>query len=385
MMKNFGMGLIGPGFIATHHVDAVRRLGDVDVIAIAGSTQQSAERKAAALHIPLAYGRYEDLLKDPDIHVIHNTTPNHLHFEITRAALLAGKHVISDKPLAQSPAECAVLRDLAREAGVVNAVTFNYRGSAMVQEMRQRVADDALGEPRFLHGHYLQDWLTDPAVYSWRMDPAKGGRSSALADIGSHWCDLVEYVSGLRIEAVLAELTTVVKTRYSGSERAEAFSVDRSAGQQSISIASEDLGCVLLRFSNGARGSLIVGQVLPGHKNDLRLEISGSRLSMRWEQEAQNQLWIGSHTAANAVLEKDPGLLSPAARAYAHLPGGHQEGWADAFRNVIADAYTWVRAQGDAASKPATVCSFAGGYRVACIIEAMLRSQEQGGVWTAVE
>lgn len=379
-MKRIGMGLIGPGFVAEHHIDAVRRLGDVDVLAIAGSSQSSAEKKASEWKVETAYGSYAALLADPRIEVIHNTTPSYLHLEVSLAALRAGRHVISDKPLALTSADGAQLRDAAAQAGVANVVTFNYRGNPMVQQMRQMLADGDAGEPIYLHGQYLQDWMADPHVYSWRMDPAKGGKSSALADIGSHWCDLVEHVSGLRIEAVLADLATAVKTRYSSGASKEAFSKGGSEGTP-VPMRAEDLGSVLLRFSNGARGSLKVGQVLPGHKNDLQLEINGRKRSLRWGQENQNQLWIGAHDAANSILVKDPSLLNAAARPYAHLPGGHQEGWADAFRNLMADAYSWIRT----GVKPAAICDFAGGYRVSTIIEAMLESYEKGGVWTAVK
>jgi predicted dehydrogenase len=383
-MKKIGMGLVGPGFIAAHHIDAVRRLGYVNVVAIAGSSRDSSERKAKELNVDVAYGSYEELIADPRVQVIHNTTPNYMHLPVSMAAIRAGKHIISDKPLALTSAECATLRDAAMQAGVANVVTFNYRGNPLVQQMREMVATGQVGTPIFLHGQYLQDWMTDPHVYSWRMDPAKGGESSALADIGSHWCDLVEHVSGLRIEAVLAELATTVNVRYSTGVSPEAFSKGDGTESRPVEVTAEDLGCILLRFDNGARGSLKVGQVLPGHKNDLQLEINGRKRSLRWEQENQNDLWIGSHDSPNCVMAKDPSLMDIQARAYAHLPGGHQESWADAFRNVIADAYAWIRADAHPSEKRPAVCDFAGGYRVCCIVEAMLRSHKAGGVWTRV-
>jgi predicted dehydrogenase len=383
MAQRIGMGLVGPGFIAQHHIDAVRRLGDVDVVAIAGSTLASAERKAAELKVEHSYGSFDELVNDPAIHVVHNTTPSYLHVPMTLAALRAGKHVISDKPLAMTAADCAQLRDAAAEAGVVNAVTFNYRGSSMVQEARARIAAGEAGELVSIHGQYLQDWMTDANVYSWRMDPVKGGVSSALADIGSHWCDLAEHVSGLRIVSVLADMTTVVKTRFAASGSSEAFARSAEVERTPVTIRGEDLATVLLRFSNGARGSLRVGQVLPGHKNDLQLELNGRKASLRWLQEQQNELWIGRHDEANNVVVKDPALLSAAARAYAHLPAGHQEGWADAFANVIGDIYTVIRS-GGAVSRPATLCTFADATRTACVLEAMLKSAAAGGVWTDV-
>ncbi len=383
-MKRLGMGLVGPGFVAAHHIDAVRRLGDVDVVALAGSSQVSAERKAAELFVPRAYGRYEDLLADPAIDVVHNTTPNHLHFPVTMAALGAGKHVVCDKPLALSSVEAAELTRAAERAGVGNVVTFNYRGNPLVEQARLMIADGALGSLVYVHGCYLQDWMTDENVYSWRSDPAKGGASSALADIGSHWCDLAAHVSGLEIEEVLADLTTAVPVRYSGGASQEAFAKGGAAERTPVEVTGEDVASVLLRFSHGVRGSMNVGQVLPGHKNDLRLELNGRAGSLKWLQEEQNELWLGRHNAPNQTLVKDPALLLPGAARYAHLPGGHQEGWADAFRNVLADAYGWIRAGAQAADKPASVCSFDGARRVLCVIEAMLKSHADGGVWTKV-
>jgi predicted dehydrogenase len=383
-MKKIGMGLVGPGFIAAHHIDAVRRLGDVEIVAIAGSNMASTQRKAHELKVEVAYDKYEDLIADPRIHVIHNTTPNYMHTPVSMASIHAGKHIISDKPLALTSIEAASLCQAAVRQHVANVVTFNYRGNPLVQQMRHMISAGELGTITFLHGQYLQDWMTDPRVYSWRMDAEKGGKSSALADIGSHWCDLVEHVSGLRIEAVLADLSTTVKVRYSSGVSSEAFTREHHEAAQPKAVTGEDLGCVLLRFDNGARGVLKVGQVLPGHKNDLQLEINGLKRSLRWEQERQNQLWIGLHDGTNSVMTKDPSMMNPEARAYAHLPAGHHESWSDAFRNVIADAYTWIRAGAVPAAKPSAVCDFAGGYRVSCVIEAMLHSHERGGVWTTV-
>ena len=229
-MKKIGMGLIGPGFVAAHHIDAVRRLGDVDVVAIAGSSQESADKKAKEYKVERAYGDFHALIADPDVQVIHNTTPNYLHLPVTMAALQAGKHVISDKPLAMNPEEGRKLRDAAVAAKVGNVVTFNYRGNPLVQQARGMIARGETEGLSFVHGHYLQDWMTDPNVYSWRSDPAKGGVSSALGDIGSHWCDLAEHVSGLKIDSVLADLTTVIPIRYSSGASAEAFSKE-SAGE----------------------------------------------------------------------------------------------------------------------------------------------------------
>ena len=378
------MGLVGPGFIAAHHIDAVRRLGFVDVIGIAGSSEASATAAAERLGVKRIYRSYEELVADPAVHVIHNTTPNHMHFPVSMAALSAGKHVISDKPLARDDSESRQLVQAAEGAGVVNAVTFNYRGNPLVQEMRARVGASELGDLSFIHGQYLQDWLANDRVYSWRLDPQKGGESSALADIGSHWCDLAEYVSGRKIQAVLANIKTVVPTRYKATGASNAFAGAAEGALEAVQIEGEDLAAVLLRFDDGTIGSVNVGQVLPGHKNDLRLEVNGRKGSLAWKQEQQNKLWCGHDDTANEILPKDPALLRPEARPYAHLPGGHQESWADAFRNVIADAYAWVRA-GASTPPPPTVCTFAGADHVMQVISAMLRSAAEGGTWQDVE
>lgn len=375
------MGLVGPGFVGSHHIDAVRRLGTVEVVAVAASSEASATAKAQALGVPRAYGSYAALAADPAVDVVHVTTPNALHGAVIDAALAHGKHVVCDKPLATTPGEARRLRDAARAAGVVHAVTFNYRGNPMVQEARAQVAAGHLGPVHFVHGHYLQDWLLEDTDYSWRLDPEQG-ESSAMADIGSHWCDLAEHVTGCRIEAVLAHLHTVVPSRVRPAASVEAFAGGRRTGQR-VPIASEDLGTVLLRFTGGVVGTVTVGQVCAGHKNDLRLEICGHTGSLRWDQEQQNALWLGRRHDANAVIAKDPTLVGADARRYTRLPGGHQEGWADAFANVMRDIYAAVT-DPSAARRPA-LATFDDGLRAACLVDAVVRSHRGGGVWTAVD
>src|SRR5215471_12075652 len=326
-MKRIGMGLVGPGFVGRHHIDAVRRLGFVDVVAVAASSDASARRKADALGVPRAYGSFEALAADPDVHVVHNTTPNHLHEPVILAALAHKKHVVSDKPLATSSDTARRLCDAAAVAGVVHAVTFNYRGNPMVQQARTMIAAGDIGDVRYIHGAYLQDWLIHPTDYSWRLDPAQGGESSAMGDIGSHWCDLVQHVTGQRIVEVLADLSTVVPTRVRPSGSREAFARQEGAQGQNVTVRSEDLATVLLRFDGGAKGCVSVGQVCAGHKNDLWFEINGRAASLRWHQERQNELWIGRRESPSGLMIKDPAQLVGGAARYAHLPPGHQEGW----------------------------------------------------------
>jgi predicted dehydrogenase len=248
------------------------------------------------------------------------------------------------------------------------------------------IARGDIGKPHFLVGQYLQDWLLKDTDYSWRLEPDKGGASSALGDIGSHWCDLAQHMSGLRITHVLGDITTVLPKRKKPAGSREAFAaVDTSQKLEEVDIKVEDLASVLLRFDNGAKGSFSVGQVCAGHKNDLSLEICGSKASLRWLQEHQNALWLGHRDEPNQILQKDPSLIDAAVRGYAHLPGGHQEAWADAFANVMRDIYGFI-AEGKKPTDPhpPAFATFEDGYRANCIIEAILDSAAKGSVWTKV-
>ncbi len=386
IMARIGMGIVGAGFVGPHHVDAVRRLGFVDVVAVAGSTEASAAAKAESLGARRAYASYQALIDDPDVHVVHNATPNHLHYPVTAAAIARRKHVVSDKPLAMTAAEAKDLLEQATRAGIVHAVTFTYRGNPLVQQARHAIARGDAGRPHFIHGVYLQDWLIKESDYSWRLEPDKGGASSAMGDIGSHWCDLAQHVSGLRITHVLSDLTTVITKRKKPRASREAFQ-DAGGGEavDLVDVTVEDLGSVLLRFDNGAKGAFSVGQVCAGHKNDLVLEVCGQKASVRWRQEQQNELWIGHRDKANEILQKDPSLMDQEVRRYARLPGGHQESWADAFCNVMRDVYGFIAAgKRPEEAHPPAFATFEDGYRANCIVEAILASTKHGGVWTSV-
>jgi predicted dehydrogenase len=380
------MGLVGAGFVGPHHLDAVRRLGYVDVVAVAGSSEASAKKKAEQLGVPKGYGSAEALLADPDIQVVHNATPNYLHYPVNAAAIKAGKHVVSDKPLAMTAAESRNLVELARAAGIVHAVTFNYRGNPLVQQARHLVARGDLGKPTFLRGHYLQDWLLKDTDYSWRLEPDKGGASSALGDIGSHWCDLAQHISGLRITEVLGDITTVIPKRKRPTGSREAFqAASANEAFELVDIKVEDLASVLVRFDNGAKGAFSVGQVCAGHKNDVVLEVCGARASLVWRQEHQNELWFGHRDRPNEILQKDPSLMDEAVRGYAHLPGGHQEAWADAFCNLMRDIYGFIRdGRKPSDAHPPAFATFEDGYRANVVIEAILESAKKGSVWTKV-
>jgi predicted dehydrogenase len=384
-MRTIKTALVGAGFVGPHHIEAARRLGFVEVVAVAASSQASAEAKAAHLHIPKAYGSYEALLDDPEVEVIHNCTPNEMHFPVTMAAIARGKHVIADKPLAMNSSEAREMLQAARKAGIVHAVTFNYRYNPLMQQARVMIERGDLGAIHFVHGHYLQDWLLNPQDYNWRLEK-EGGEARATADIGSHWCDLIGHLTGARINEVLAEYTTLYPKRQRPRGARETFAA--SKGDESYDeypVNTEDFASVLLRFENGLRGVFSVSQVSAGHKNGLEVEVNGRRGSLAWQQERPNELWIGKRDGPNNMLLKDPSLLDESVRRYAMLPGGHGEAWADAFRNLLGNVYTFI-AEGRAIGRDrAEFPTFEDGLESNCVVEAITRSAKAGGVWTKVE
>ncbi|MBI1745601.1 MAG: Gfo/Idh/MocA family oxidoreductase [Acidobacteria bacterium] len=387
-MRPIKCGIIGVGFVGAHHIEAVRRLGFVEVVALAGSSLDSAKAKAEKYHIPKAYGSYAELLNDSEIEVIHNTTPNYLHYPVNAAAAQAGKHIISDKPLGRNAREAKLMLEAVQAAGIVHAVVFNYRYNPMVQEMRQRMRRGDLGEIYYAHGDYLQDWLLYPTDYNWRLEPEQSGESRALGDIGSHWCDLAQYVTGLRIVKVLANFTTIHQERRRPQGPLETFSgVGKQLDTyQSYKVTSEDAATVLVKFSNGGHGVFTVTQISAGHKNHLRIEVDCAKGSMAWDQERPNALWLGYRERANEVMLKDPNLLDPAIRHYAALPGGHNEAWPDALKNLFSNVYQFIAAGHHPVKDKVKIefPTFEDGYLENAIVDAAVVSHRQGNRWVDV-
>jgi len=378
-MDKIKAGIIGTGFIGPAHIEAVRRLGYVEIVALAEADQALADAKAAALSVPRAYGDYRDLLKDDEIAVIHNCTPNALHFEITREAIAACKHVISEKPLAMNSGESRKLTAMAQESGLVNAIDFNYRYYPLVVQAREMREQGELGKIYCVHGSYLQDWLFLDTDYNWRIEPEAGGESRAVADIGSHWCDLIQYISGLRITAVFADLATMIPVRKKPKKPIETYAGKELAPEdyEERPITTEDYGSVLLEFDTGARGVFTVCQVAAGHKNRLWYEIDGSKSAIAWDQEQPNDLWIGRRDTGNQILPRDPSLLYPEAKALAHFPGGHPEGYPDGLRNFVDQVYSFIRKGKRPGKDPAPFSAFVDGHHEILIVEAVLESHRK--------
>ena len=325
-------GVVGTGFIGAVHVDALRRLG-VEVRGVVGSTPDRAEAKGLA---PV-YESYELLLADERVDVVHLTTPNHLHHPQVKAALASGKHVVCEKPLALTAAESAELLELAERSGLVHCTNFNIRFYPMVQEARARMGD--LAQIWNVHGAYLQDWLLYPTDWNWRLEPETGGALRAVGDIGSHWLDLVQFATGLEVEAVFADLATAIPVRQRPTGGVETFAAADDVERVDEPMSTEDVAHILVRFRGGARGSCVVSQVSAGRKNAIRFEVDGSRGSLAWDGEAHEQLWLGRRDAPNELLLRNPALMGASARATTHLPAGHAEGFADTFRELYRSVY----------------------------------------------
>ncbi|HNT34686.1 MAG TPA: Gfo/Idh/MocA family oxidoreductase [bacterium] len=377
-MANIKTAVIGTGFIGPAHIEGIRRLGYVDVVALAEENDQVARQKADALCIPQAFGNYRDLLADKSIQAVHICTPNFLHYEMVKAALEAGKHVVSEKPLAMNSKESGELVAMAREKGLQNAVNFNYRFYPLVQEARQKIAAGEPGKVRLVHGSYLQDWLLFDTDWNWRLEPGVGGDSRAVADIGSHWCDLLTYITGQKIVEVYAKLDTIVPSRKKPKGRVETFTGSGTGDFEQVAIKTEDTASVMFKMFNGAVGNFMVSQVSPGRKNRLYFEIDCERMSFVWDQENPDSMWIGYRDKANQVLMRDGSLLSPQAAAFAHYPGGHPEGYPDLLKNFFDRFYAPI-AKGTpikTGELPPYADFAAGDYEVR-VVEAILTSNKK--------
>jgi len=374
--------VVGIGFAGGQHVEALRRIGDVDVVAVVAATTELAARAARTLRVDHATDDYREVVEDPSVDVVHVCTPNYLHVEVATAALRAGKHVLCEKPLATDTASAEEVARLAASSDRVTVLGHNYRFFPMVAELRARVLDGELGALHAIHGHYLQDWLLLASDTNWRIDPGQGGASRAIADIGTHWVDLAETVTGRRLEAVLADTTTLHRQRRS-FRHAETFR-DDGAGDALVDVSTEDQAAMLLRFAGGLRGALTVSQVSAGHRNDLEIRVDAATASATWRQERPDELWIGHRDSPNETILRSAGAGAPATRALARLPGGHNEGWADALRGLIASAYQVIRGEIPRDECPVPLPTFDDGVRHLRFVEAALESARRG-TWVTVD
>ncbi|MDQ3767576.1 MAG: Gfo/Idh/MocA family oxidoreductase [Actinomycetota bacterium] len=370
------VGVVGTGFAATSHIEALHRLPQVQLVALAGSSRAKADAAAAGHGVEKAFGSFHELIHDDDIEVVHNCTPNFLHAKVNAAAMDAGKHILSEKPLAMNSAETAALVQQAEASDVVSGVCFNYRHYPMVRQAKAIIDSADYGPVNLAHGSYLQDWLLYADDWNWRLESDKAGSSRAIADIGSHWLDLVQYVTGQRVSELCADLSTIHTSRLRPAEGSQTFASADSTGAERVAVDTEDFGNVLLRFDNGARGAMSISQVSPGRKNRLWFEIDTASVSVVWDQEEPNHLWLGRRDEANRELVRDPGLLEPEAARLAHFPAGHQEGWPDGLKNMFIDFYGAVDAFKGGDDYSSSFATFTDAHQVLSAVEAIVASHQ---------
>jgi predicted dehydrogenase len=381
-----GAAVIGGGFIGPVHVEALRRIG-IDVVGMLGSSPERTARAAERLAISQVYRDLNELLADPRVGVVHVASPNAEHADQAQRALESGRHVICEKPLATSSRQTAGLLALAESRPAqAAAVNYNVRYYPLCFEIRERIAAGSLGRVLSVTGSYVQDWLLYPDDYNWRVEADGHANLRAVADIGTHWMDLAQFLIGAPIQAVCADVATFHPRRFKPTGPTDTFSGPtqdaRAKSVREVEITTDDHAAVLLRFDGGERGAFHVSQVTAGRKNRLTIEIAATDGSLFWDSESPNPLWIGSRRGPNHVLERDPGLLSDAAAPISHYPGGHAEGFPDTFKQLYLDVYGWI-AEGRAAGRRPRFPTFADGDREVRLCEAIARSAS-GRQWVDV-
>lgn len=385
-MRKIKVGIIGTGFIAEAHIEAVRRLGYVEVLAVSGSSKQKADEFAKKHHILNAYGTYQELLNNNEIEVVHNCTPNKIHHEVNIEVIRLNKHILSEKPLTLNAKESKELIGLLDGKNVVHGVNFNYRQYPLIQHLKASVDKKELGDVHLVHGNYLQDWMLYETDFNWRVDPKIGGELRAIGDIGSHWIDLLQYILGKKVVKVFADLNTLYPTRKEKEGSIQTFSKQSENKERyhDVKIETEDFGLILLEFEGGIKGSLTVSQVSAGRKNHLEFELNGKWASASWNQEEPEKLWIGQRGRANQELMRDPSLMHQEALKYAHYPGGHGEAWADGMKNMMAQFYQAVLEGKNVNSEKVSFATFHDGHQMMRVLDAILESAKKQ-TWVQVD
>ncbi len=380
-MRKIKAAVFGTGFVGRVHVEGIRRQTNVELVAIAESNDELAKRFAAEMGVERSSGDYHELLADKEIDAVHICTPNALHFPMAKAAVEAGKHVVCEKPLALSVAEAAEMLQLAHAKNVAHCVNHNLRFYPLVQQIRRMRETGELGDILSVQGTYSQDWLLYDTDYNWRVDSKFGGKLRTFGDLGTHWCDMIQHLTGLRITALCADLQTFHKTRKRPKRAIETFAGKTltPADYDEVPVDTEDFAAVLLRLGDRASGAFTVSQAAAGRKNRFAFEIFGTKGSAAWDQERPDELWMGLRNSPNRIMIKDPSLMDEKASAYADLPGGHSEGYDDTFKQIFRRFYKTVADRSAAVEYP----DFSDGLRGMQICEKVLESSAKRG-WVEV-
>jgi predicted dehydrogenase len=371
-MKKLKVAIFGIGFMGRVHTEALRRLGNIEVAGVAARTAEAARKFADNLGIERSTGNYHDLLADSEISAVHICTPNALHFPMAQAALQAGKHVLCEKPLASTIAEAETMIALANEKGLAHCTLYNVRAYPQIQNIRRMCEAGELGEVQVVQGTYSQDWLLYDTDWNWRIE---SGPSRTFADIGTHWCDLAEHITGLRITSLCADLKTFHTTRKKPKGSVETFAGKtlQPSEYEEVAVTTEDFGAMIFSMNENTKGSLTVSQISVGRKNRLFIEVFGSKASAAWDAERPDELWIGHRNSPNEILIKDPSLLRNGAESYADLPGGHSEGYDDTFKQIFRRFYRRVADE----NAPIEYPTFEDGIRQLRVLDAVVESSQK--------
>jgi predicted dehydrogenase len=370
-MERIRTAVIGTGFMGRVHLEALRRIEHVDVVEVAATSADKGRAAAEGYNVLNSTGDWQDVMRDPSIDAVHVCTPNDSHFPIAKAALEAGKHVLCEKPLAMSSAQARELTDLAAAKKLRNALCHNLRFYPMVQQMKAMREAGAFGDILVVQGTYSQDWMLYETDWNWRVDPSVSGPSRVMADIGSHFFDMAEHVTGLKVSSVCSDLQIFWPTRKQPKSGGETFSGKTAGETTDTKIVTEDFGTTIFQMGR-ARGAMTASQVSAGRKNGLVLEIYGTKGGATWRQETPEELWLGHRDAPNQVLMKDPSLLSEHARAFADFPGGHAEGYPDTHKQLYRRFYASISDPSLTPDYP----QFADGLRQMKILDAELASHK---------
>jgi predicted dehydrogenase len=343
-VKRIKTAIVGTGFMGKVHAEQVRRLGNVEIAAVVGSRPERAKAFAEVNGIPIATDNLQEVLDNKEIAAIHICTPNVDHFPQSLAAIEAGKAVLCEKPMTTTVEEARKLVEAAKARNAINAVQHNLRYYPVLQQARQMIAHGDLGDILIVQGTYSQDWLLYETDWNWRIDTAENGQLRVMGDIGSHWMDMIQHLTGLSITAVCADLATFHKTRKRPKGSVETFSGKKSTAQdtEDFPVDSDDFGSVLLHLGERARGAYTVSQMSAGRKNRFFIEIFGTKAGLSWNQEQPDTLWIGHRNEPNQIIIKDASLFYPEAAKFADLPGGHSEGYDDSHKQLFKNFYARV-------------------------------------------
>jgi len=377
-MEKIKVGIIGMGYIGVSHVEALRRIGFVEIAAVSDVNFDLAKRKAVEYYIPRCYATMEELIKDPEITAVHNCTPNHLHLEVNKAIIEAGKHVYSEKPLAMDSRQSAIMLELLKQRPELTAgVNFCYRMYPLIQDAKLRIASGEIGAPYLAHGSYLQDWLLFDTDYNWRIEPEYSGASRCVGDIGTHWMDLAQVMMGSRITEVCANTVIAMSKRKKPTVAVESFAVNTNAEYKEIDVKTEDYAGVLIKFENGASGVFQCSEISAGRKCFIDIEVDGAKASFHWNHEIGDRMWKGNRNSNNEEVMRNPNLMMPAARPYSYLAVGHPEGWNDAFKNGIEAFYKFIRDGKKQGKDPCDFATFQDGHYLMRLIEAIVKSGKE--------